>query len=150
MDVLTPAQRRLNMSRVRRRDTAPEMFLRRLLHGAGFRYRCDVGTLPGRPDIVFAGRKAVIFVHGCFWHGHDCTLFKTPKTRTEFWTAKIAKNRERDKRAVQELRLGGWRVLMVWECALRGPRRLQSHALLNACTAFLMADNSFACVSGSL
>jgi DNA mismatch endonuclease (patch repair protein) len=149
MDVLTEAQRRLNMSRVRRRDTKPEMLLRRLLYGAGFRYRCDVGTLPGRPDIVMASRRAVIFVHGCFWHGHDCALFKTPKTRTEFWIAKISKNRERDKRAVEELRLSGWRVLMVWECALRGPGRLQPSALLNACSAFLRADKSFASVAGS-
>jgi DNA mismatch endonuclease (patch repair protein) len=128
------------MSRVGRRDTNPEMVLRRLLHGAGFRYRVDVATLPGRPDIVFPSRKSVIFVHGCFWHGHDCSLFKVPKTRTEFWIAKISKNGERDRRAVQALHAKGWRVLTVWECALRGRGRLSTEGLLRACRAFLAEE----------
>jgi DNA mismatch endonuclease (patch repair protein) len=83
-----------------------------------------VRQLPGRPDLVFPRRRAVIFVHGCFWHGHDCPLFKRPASRQEFWDAKIARNRENDVRAAESLKQAGWRMMTVWECALRGPSRL--------------------------
>jgi DNA mismatch endonuclease (patch repair protein) len=123
-DPLTPDQRRRNMSAVRGKDTRPEMLIRRGLHAAGFRYRLHGPGLPGRPDLVFPGRKAVIFVHGCFWHGHDCPLFRFPSTRQEFWETKIGRNQQRDAKVAAKLKAAGWRVLNIWECALRGPERL--------------------------
>lgn len=140
VDVLTPAQRRLNMSRIRGKDTKPEMTLRRGLHALGFRFRLHRKDLPGRPDLVFPSRCAVIFVHGCFWHGHTCPMCKMPATRSEFWRAKIESNRERDIRAVAALQTAGWRVLVVWECALRGPARLPKMEFLAGCAAFLRSD----------
>jgi DNA mismatch endonuclease (patch repair protein) len=112
------------MAAVRGKDTRPEMLVRRGLHAAGFRYRLHGPALPGRPDLVFPGRRAVIFVHGCFWHGHDCPLFRLPATRREFWEAKIARNRARDVEVLARLQADGWRVLNIWECSLRGPERL--------------------------
>src|SRR5271165_5724537 len=128
VDVLTPAQRRHNMSRVRGKDTKPELLLRRGLHALGFRFRLHRKDLPGRPDLVFPARRAAIFVHGCFWHGHDCPMCRIPTTRTGFWQTKIHGNRDRDRRAVAALTAKGWRVLVVWECALRGPARLPDDA----------------------
>jgi len=108
------------MARIRSTDTKPEMILRRGLHAAGFRYRLHVPGLPGKPDIVLPKFRSVVFVHGCFWHGHaDCKNFRVPKTRPEFWTAKINANRDRDDGAIGALRNAGWRVLVVWECATR-------------------------------
>ncbi len=142
IDVLTPVQRRLNMSRIRGKDTKPELLLRRGLHALGFRFRLHSKDLPGRPDLVFPARRAIIFVHGCFWHGHSCPMCKLPATRTAFWQNKISGNRARDKRAVQALTAAGWRVLIVWECALRGPARLPEGEALARCAAFLRADYS--------
>ena len=122
-DVLTPEQRHLNMSLIRGKDTKPEMLLRRGLHARGFRYRLHRRDLPGCPDLVFPRLRAVVFVHGCFWHGHDCPRFKLPATRSEFWATKIAANRERDVRALESLVAGGWRVLVIWECTLKGRQR---------------------------
>lgn len=141
-DVLTPAQRRLNMSRIRGRDTKPELLLRRGLHGRGFRYRLHRRDLPGRPDLAFAGRRAVVFVHGCFWHGHGCPMCKAPATRPEFWATKIAANRARDLAAIGRLGEAGWRVLVVWECALRGPARLAESEVLDACATFLISGGA--------
>lgn len=122
-DVLTAEQRRLNMSRIRGKDTKPEMLIRRGLHARGLRYRLHDRTLPGRPDLVFPRYGAVVFVHGCFWHAHGCALSKLPATRQEFWQQKLAENAARDRRAIEALRVDGWRVLVVWECALRGRGR---------------------------
>lgn len=119
MDSLSADQRRKCMSAVRRKDTKPEIFLRSRLHRLGYRYRIDVGGLPGRPDIVFPSRKAVIFVNGCFWHRHGCRRGRSsPKVRAGFWSRKFAENRERDRRNRLLLRRLGWRVLTVWECQL--------------------------------
>jgi DNA mismatch endonuclease (patch repair protein) len=137
VDVLTAEQRRQNMSRIRGRDTRPELLLRRGLHALGFRFRLHRKDLPGRPDLVFSGRKAVIFAHGCFWHGHDCPMFRLPATRTAFWQAKISGNQVRDQQAVRDLTAAGWRVLVVWECALRGPARLPPGTALERCAGFL-------------
>lgn len=123
VDIVDSATRSRMMSGIRGRDTKPEKLIRSLLHAKGFRFRVNRKDLPGRPDIVFPGLKAVIFVHGCFWHGHDCPLFRLPGTRTEFWAAKIGKNRENDARVIQALLDAGWRVGVVWECALRGRGR---------------------------
>ena len=142
MDVLTPEQRHRNMSRIRGRDTKPEMLVRRGLHRQGLRFRLHVKALPGCPDLVFSGRKVVIFINGCFWHGHGCHLCKVPKTRTEFWTAKIAANVARDIDSVLKLRELGWRVLTVWECALRGALRMTEPELLSRAAAFVADENA--------
>ncbi|MBX3602816.1 MAG: DNA mismatch endonuclease Vsr [Rubrivivax sp.] len=131
-DVLTPEQRRLNMSRVRRSDTKPEMLIRRGLHASGLRYRLHDRRLPGRPDLVFPKYRAVVFVHGCFWHAHGCALSKLPATRREFWQKKLTDNAARDRRAIAALHADGWRVLVVWECALRGPGRTIKDDALSA------------------
>lgn len=145
-DRLTPDQRRLNMSRVRAKDTRPEMTVRTLLHRAGFRYRLHCRDLPGRPDIVLPRYRAAIFVHGCFWHGHDCSLFRMPATRTEFWTAKINANRLRDAAAAAALCEAGWRSLWIWECALRGPGRLPQDSLRDRIGWFITGDAPFAVI----
>ncbi len=107
------------MSRVRSKNTAPEMLVRRLVFAAGYRYRLHVGKLPGKPDLVFAGRRKVIFVHGCFWHLHlDCGLARIPKSRVDFWTLKLEGNRRRDEANLAALAGLGWKVLTLWECEL--------------------------------
>jgi DNA mismatch endonuclease (patch repair protein) len=108
------------MAGIRGRDTAIERAIRKSLHGRGFRFRVDDRRLPGRPDIVLPRWRAVILVHGCFWHSHDCGLCKIPSTRPEFWREKLAGNVARDERNMHELLAKGWRVATVWECALRG------------------------------
>ena len=115
-----PLTRSQMMARVRSADTKPEMVLRKALHAIGYRFRLHVHSLPGCPDIVMRKHKCAIFVNGCFWHGHiGCKQFRIPKTRSEFWKTKIGSNRERDRRAADALVRGGWRVLVVWECATR-------------------------------
>jgi DNA mismatch endonuclease, patch repair protein len=123
VDIVDAATRSRMMSGIRGRNTKPEILIRSLLHRRGFRYRLDARDLPGRPDIVLPRYHAVVFVHGCFWHGHDCHLFKWPQTRADFWREKIGRNRANDARAAAALRERGWRVATVWECALRGAHR---------------------------
>jgi DNA mismatch endonuclease, patch repair protein len=108
------------MAAVRGRDTKPELALRRALHGMGFRYRLNVRTMPGTPDLVLPARNALLFVHGCFWHGHDCPLFVLPQARRDFWLNKIGRNQLRDRQHHDRLRETGWRIGTVWECAMRG------------------------------
>ena len=136
-DVLTEEQRRYNMSRIRGRDTKPEMAIRRGLHARGLRFRLHRKDLPGRPDLAFPKHRTVIFVHGCFWHGHDCPMFRWPQTRKEFWREKIRKNQERDECAIRSLKEHGWRVLTVWECALKGPYRCSLDDVLKCCEYFV-------------
>ncbi len=119
MAMQTSIERAALMSRISGKDTKPELILRKALHRLGFRYRLHDQTLPGRPDLVFKRFRAVIFVNGCFWHGHDCRHFNWPKSNAEFWHEKISKNRERDSRNVRLLRDLGWRVFTLWECAVR-------------------------------
>ena len=108
------------MRAVKGRDTAPEMQVRRLVFGLGYRYRLHRKDLPGKPDLVFIGRRKVVFVHGCFWHGHDCRRgCRTPKTNVNYWRNKLARNRERDAANVAALETKDWRVLVIWECDLR-------------------------------
>ena len=120
VDVVDSATRRRMMSGIRGRNTKPEILIRSLLHRHGFRFRLHVSDLPGKPDIVLPRYHAVIFVHGCFWHGHDCPLFKWPSTRPDFWREKIGRNRANDHKAREALLASGWRVGIVWECSLRG------------------------------
>ena len=125
-DVLTPEQRRLCMSRIRGKGTKPEMAVRKLLHALGYRYRLHRRDLPGCPDLVFAGRKMVIFVHGCFWHRHRCRNGRvTPATRPEFWQTKLDGNKARDVINRRRLRKLGWKVLVIWECWTRNPALLK-------------------------
>ncbi|MGQ9366509.1 very short patch repair endonuclease [Azospirillum sp. ST 5-10] len=120
VDRLEPGKRSWNMSRVRSAHTRPELAVRRLLHGLGYRFRLHVRGLPGKPDLVFPGRKAVIFVHGCFWHRHaGCARASMPSTRPEFWREKFETNRRRDMLVMTSLRGEGWRVHVVWECEIK-------------------------------
>lgn len=113
------------MSKVRGKDTKPEMAVRSYLHRRGLRYRLHDRSLPGKPDLVFKSRRVVVFVHGCFWHGHPgCSKARIPKTREEFWRSKIETNAARDRRSIRRLRTLGWRVLVVWQCRI-SDRKLQ-------------------------
>ena len=122
MDRVTPEQRSKMMAAVPSKDTRPELFVRRELHARGYRFRLHRRDLPGKPDIVFPSRKSVIFVNGCFWHGHDCSAGALPATRRTFWKAKINRNKDRDAENQSELEAAGWNVLVVWECDLRRPK----------------------------
>jgi DNA mismatch endonuclease (patch repair protein) len=125
-DVFTPEKRSSVMRRVKGKDTAPEMRVRRLLTRMGLRYRLHRQDLPGRPDIVMPGCKLAIFVHGCFWHGHDCARgARVPKANRDYWLSKVARNRARDLAHTAALQAGGWRVLTVWECALKDEAKLE-------------------------
>lgn len=140
-DILTPEQRSRHMARIRGRDTKPELLVRRALHARGFRYRLHAKELPGRPDMVFPRRRAVVLVHGCFWHGHDCPLFRLPGSRREFWEAKISGNRTRDGVVLARLLELGWRALQVWECGFRGPGKLGLDTVIDQCEAWLRSDS---------
>lgn len=131
------------MARIQRADTAPERIVRRLLHAMGYRFRLQYKVVPGRPDIAFPARRKVLMIHGCFWHAHNCSGYRMPKTRTEFWRAKFAANRERDERLAAAARDLGWECITIWECevadlarlAVRlrdelGPLRFRSHQSL--------------------
>ncbi|WP_175047442.1 very short patch repair endonuclease [Burkholderia lata] len=118
-DITDVATRSRMMSGIRCKNTKPELVVRKALYARGLRYRLHVRSLPGRPDLVFPRHKAVVFVHGCFWHQHNCALFKMPSSRTEFWKEKLERNRERDREHVAKLLQDGWRVGVVWECSLR-------------------------------
>jgi len=136
-DVLTPEQRRLNMSRIRGRDTAPELQVRHGLHARGLRYRLHDQRLPGRPDLVLPRYRTVVFIHGCFWHAHRCRLSTMPATRAEFWRKKIQGNAARDRRVAKTLHTAGWRVLVIWECALRGRERLDAAAVFESAARYI-------------
>ncbi|WP_277978359.1 very short patch repair endonuclease [Pantoea endophytica] len=138
-DVHSQAIRSKNMRAIRNQDTAIEQRIALILKDRGFTYRVQDKALPGRPDFVLPAEKAIIFVHGCFWHRHHCYLFKMPATRTEFWSGKINSNVERDRRYVEQLREGGWKVLIVWECALRGKLQLEYSALIERLEEWLLA-----------
>lgn len=118
-DVLSASQRRECMAAIRSRDTSPEITLRKLLWSRGFRYRLYRKDLPGTPDLVFSGSRKVIFLHGCFWHRHNCRFFVWPKTNSRFWKEKIEGNCIRDRRSCRKLTGAGWKVMVVWECQLR-------------------------------
>ncbi len=121
-DVFTPQQRSAVMARVKGRDTKPEMVVRRHLHALGYRFRLHRKDLPGAPDLTLASRRKVIFVHGCFWHGHDCPRgARIPKQNRAYWEAKIARNRARDAAALAQLQATDWSAHIIWECALRDP-----------------------------
>jgi DNA mismatch endonuclease, patch repair protein len=132
-DVLTPQQRSFNMSRIRNRNTRPEMIVRSTVHRMGYRYSLHRRDLPGKPDLVFTSRRKIIFVHGCFFHMHDCPYGRVvPKTNAEFWQTKRLSNVERDKRNLAALEDAGWQVLTVWECMTKPRNRDQLPVILHA------------------
>ncbi|MCH8540848.1 MAG: DNA mismatch endonuclease Vsr [Opitutales bacterium] len=140
-DIVSEAQRSYNMSRIRSKDTKPEILVRSMLHRLGYRFTVNGPKnkkLPGKPDIVLPKYKTVIFVHGCFWHGHDgCKHFRYPKTRTEWWRAKIEGNIARDKDRIDQLEELGWKVLVIWECELKAVRGLPSKDVISTKLAAL-------------
>lgn len=119
MDTLTPEQRRFTMRRVKSENTGPELAVRRIVHGMGFRYKLHDRNLPGRPDLVFPARRKAIFVHGCFWHQHSCAAAARPVSRSRYWNDKLDANIQRDRRNLKALRSSGWSILIVWECQIR-------------------------------
>lgn len=119
-----------NMRRIRSKDTAPEMAVRRLIHGLGFRYRLHVKDMPGKPDLVFPSRRKIIFVHGCFWHQHrSCREGRLPKSNRSYWTPKLQRNVKRDRQALRQLHSAGWDTLVIWECQASDLPRLQRMVL---------------------
>ena len=122
-DKLTPQQRHYCMSRIRGKATKPELLVRHWLWGHGYRYRLNVKSVPGKPDIVLRKYRTAIFVNGCFWHGHEgCSLYSVPKSNTDFWIAKVQRNRERDQQQYKALHDAGWQVIVIWECQLKSDK----------------------------
>jgi DNA mismatch endonuclease (patch repair protein) len=139
-DIVPADVRSRMMAGIRGKNTKPELVLRKGLHARGFRFRLHDAGLPGRPDIVLPRYRSVVFAHGCFWHGHDCHLFRLPSTRPEFWQAKIERNREVDARSEVALKEAGWRQAIVWECALKGRTRLPLDDVIGECADWLRSD----------
>ena len=139
VDIVNAVTRSRMMSGIRGRDTRPERQVRSLLHRQGFRFRLHSKVMPGRPDLVLPKYRVAIFVHGCFWHGHDCALFKWPATRRAFWRAKILANRKRDRVVGEQILAAGFRHLTVWECAFRGASSASATASMRRTRAWLKA-----------
>ncbi len=137
VDIVQPDVRSRMMSGIRGTDTRPELLLRKGLHSKGFRYRLHDKSLPGKPDLVFPKYNAVVFMNGCFWHGHGCHLFKWPKSRKQFWRDKITATMERDKRNIIILKKLGWRTGQIWECALKGKREIPLEYVFQDCAKWL-------------
>lgn len=147
-DVVDAQTRSRMMSGIRGKDTKPELVIRSGLHRRGLRYRLHDKRLPGKPDMVFRRRKAVIFVHGCFWHGHDCPLFKWPSTHPEFWREKIEGNRARDSKAESRLSELSWRQARIWECALKGKQCHEPEAVIDELAGWLDSDSDSLTIRG--
>ncbi len=142
VDIVDPETRSRMMAGIKGHDTKPELLIRKLLHQKGFRFRLHVRSLPGKPDLAFRRYQAVIFVNGCFWHGHDCRFFRLPATRTEFWKSKISRNQENDAKNLKLLVEAGWRVGVVWECAIRGTKK-DFNGISNRLADWLQSESSF-------
>ncbi|MHA3062870.1 very short patch repair endonuclease [Acinetobacter sp. ANC 4641] len=143
MDIVDSATRSRMMAGIKSRNTKPELLIRSILHHRGFRFRLHVKDLPGKPDIVLPKYHTVIFIHGCFWHGHEnCRLFKLPGTRSEFWQKKIETNRKNDSRSVGSLREKDWKVCVVWECRIRKEKKDLSQ-LADIISSFIKGSDSF-------
>ena len=140
MDVVGKEKRSQMMSNIKGKDTKPEIFVRKALHKRGFRYKLHDKQLPGKPDLVFPKYRAVIQVQGCFWHRHDCHLFKWPSTRKEFWREKIEGNVVRDHANLEKLRAAGWKAMIIWECALKGKTKLNSEMIIENIEKWLISD----------
>jgi len=138
VDVVDQKTRSRMMSGIRSKNTKPELLIRKGLHARGFRFRLHDKHLPGKPDLVLPKYSAVIFVHGCFWHRHDCHLFKWPKTRREFWHKKLLRNQEKDVESYASLKKDGWYILTIWECALKGRTRRSLDEVLDMAADWLV------------
>lgn len=136
------------MAAVRARDTKPELMIRKALHGAGLRYRLNVRDLPGQPDIVLPRYRAVVFVHGCFWHRHECDLFRWPESRPEFWLEKLNGNSSRDAKAADALASSGWRQAVIWECALKGRKKRDFQDTMQRLIAWIRSDEQAITIGG--
>lgn len=143
VDIVDAVTRSRMMSGIKGKNTSPELIIRKALHARGFRFRIHTAHLPGKPDLILPKYKAAIFVHGCFWHGHNCRYFKTPKTRTEFWMSKIKKNKARDEIQIAKLNEDGWRTLIIWECAIRKMKSENSKTLIDMVAAWLSQNSTF-------
>lgn len=147
-DTVSPEKRSDVMSRVGSKDTKPELLIRKGLHRLGFRYRLHAKDLPGKPDLVFRRYKSVIFVNGCFWHGHGCPRCRMPSSNTEYWNRKVSRNVKRDAVNRRSLLDEGWRVLTIWECALTGKRRLGLSQVIELASAWLLSTESLGEIKG--
>ena len=147
MDAVTRSRM---MSGIKGKNTKPEVSIRKALHARGFRYRIHVNYLPGKPDLVLPKYRAVVFVHGCFWHGHTCRYFKIPQTRPDFWLVKIEKNQARDRGQEVALLSDGWRVLVVWECAVRSMNKKKSPVLIDQISNWLINGNEYLQIDESI
>jgi len=148
-DVVSREVRSRMMSGIRGTNTKPELIIRRALHAEGFRYVLYDKRLPGKPDLVFPKLRAVIFVHGCFWHRHDCHLFKWPKTRAGFWKKKLARNCTVDDQALRDLHRLGWRVGVIWECSMKGRTKLPHEKIISRCVKWLQSRRPLFEIRGS-
>lgn len=141
-DVVSPEKRSQMMAGIKGKNTKPEMAMRSALHRLGFRFRLHEKSLPGKPDMVFPRYRAVLFIHGCFWHGHNCHLFKWPSSRVDFWVTKITRNQVVDRLSIEKLQQAGWRVGTVWECAIRGRAKRPFADVVEDCRKWLISDEA--------
>jgi len=148
-DVVSPEIRSKMMSGIKGTNTKPEIIIRKKLHALGFRFRLHSTKLPGKPDIVLPRYTAVIFINGCFWHMHDCHLFKWPATRTDFWQSKLTGNRKNDRLHLEELQRSGWRVLVIWECALKGKTKRPIEDIIAETAEWLRSDQKTGILEGN-
>lgn len=148
-DIVDPETRSRMMSGIRNKNTKPEMMVRQGLHRMGFRFRLHPEYVPGKPDLVLPRYRAAVYVHGCFWHSHQCHLFRFPSTRSDFWRAKFARNIERDQEVRRALREEGWRRLVIWECALKGKWRLDFDVVLSRTGHWIRGSEQEAEIAGA-
>jgi len=149
-DIVSAQVRSRMMAGIRGKNTKPEVLIRSGLHQLGFRFRLHARSLPGRPDLVLRRHNAAVFINGCFWHGHDCSLFRLPGTRQDFWATKITANQQRDARTIRELGQLGWRISTIWECALRGRDRIGEPAVLKQLSAWLISNRRQVTIRGRI
>jgi DNA mismatch endonuclease, patch repair protein len=147
-DIVDQATRSRMMAGIRNKNTRPEIQIRNALHANGFRYRLHASNVPGQPDATFPRYRATLFVNGCFWHGHDCHLFRLPGTRVEFWREKIARNRQRDEKVRQQLREKGWRTLTIWECAIKGRDSIGLPRVVSEASTWLRSSSDALTIRG--
>ena len=148
MDTVSRKTRSYIMSRVKGKNTGPEVAIRKKLHNRGFRYRLHVKKLPGTPDLVFPKYNAIIFINGCYWHSHGCYMATIPKTRTGFWTEKFEKNKERDANNWKGLQKLGWRLLIVWECGIKGKYKRPTDSIVDEIAIWLNSQSKFMEIHG--
>lgn len=148
VDVVTAEKRSSMMAGIKGKNTRGEIAIRQGLHKLGFRYQLHRTDLPGRPDLVFPKHRAVIFVNGCFWHAHGCHIFKWPSTRVDFWKEKIGANKIRDARNIEACTAKGWKVLVIWECALKGKTRRKPNEVIHTAANWLLYDSQNAVIEG--